>query len=100
VFITVDPDHDTPAVLRHYLDGFGGGIIGLRAGGDSLASLLKSFAASAEPRERPGGARTVEHTATLYLLDRRGRLAAVFTPPLVPAALDADLRALERASVL
>jgi protein SCO1 len=100
LFITVDPEHDTPDLLKGYLAAFGGGFIGLRAGEHALAPLLQDLAASADRRELPGGTRAINHTATLYLLDRHGRLAAVFTPPFNPALLDADLRALARASAI
>jgi protein SCO1/2 len=100
LFITVDPDRDTPAVLKQYLSNFGPEFTGLSASQDTLNSLMRSLAAGAERRVLPGGGYQLTHSATLYLLDTQGRLAAVYSPPLTAAALSADLRTLARASVL
>jgi cytochrome oxidase Cu insertion factor (SCO1/SenC/PrrC family) len=48
----------------------------------------------------PDGSYTVDHSATLYLLDTRGRIAAVFSPPFSVAALHADLARIGNAAVL
>ena len=54
--------------------------IGLRGDRAALAPLLHSLNAIAV-RDLPGGGYTMDHSATLYLLDTRGRLVAVFSPP-------------------
>jgi protein SCO1/2 len=100
LFVTVDPERDTPATLRQYLGGFSSEFTGLYAGRDALAPLLRSLDAVATRSDATGGGYTVDHSATLYLLDTHGRMAAVFTPPLLAAALNADLRTLARASAL
>ncbi len=100
LFITVDPERDTPAVLRPYLGAYSTRFVGLSASREALAPLLRSLAADAERPGTPDHNYQLAHSATLYLLDTRGRLAAVYTPPLTAAALSADLRTLGRASVL
>ncbi len=100
LFITVDPDRDTPAVLKEYLGRFSEQFVGLTAGHDGLGPLLRSVAAASEREARADGSYQLNHSATLYLLDKRGRLAAVFSPPLAAAALTADLRALARSADL
>jgi protein SCO1/2 len=100
LFVTTDPERDTPAVLDQYLRAFGADVIGLYGSAAALAPLEKSLGALAERRDAPGGGYTIEHTGTLYLLDRRGRMAAVFTPPITATALGADLRTLAQASIL
>ncbi|MDE2251906.1 MAG: SCO family protein [Gammaproteobacteria bacterium] len=99
-FVTVDPQRDTPAVLEQYLTAFGPGFTGLRAAPGTLAPLLHVLGAYAETRALPAGQPTMDHSSTLYLLDRHGRLAAVFTPPYTAAVLAADLRTLARAARL
>ena len=99
LFVTVDPGHDTPAVLRQYRAAFGPQFTGLQAQPADLARLLRELGASAGP-EAPGNGYEVAHTATLYLLDTRGRLVAVFTPPLSAALLTADLQRVARADAL
>jgi protein SCO1 len=100
LFITLDPERDTPPALRLYLGNFSGDFTGLYAGQDELGALLQSLSASSERQELPGGAYQLSHSATVYLLDTRGRLAAVFSPPLSAPTLAADLRALARSSLL
>lgn len=99
-FVTVDPDRDTPTVLHRYLAAFSPDFIGLRASPGALAPLLRNLSAYAGRQALPGGQYRVDHSSTLYLLDTRGRLAAVFTPPFTAAALAADLRSLAQAAVL
>ena len=112
VFITVDPERDTPKVLKTYLSAFSNEFIGLHVAGDGLSPLLKTLSAmaiktnssgatnSSDATHSSGAAALVDHTATLYLLDRRGRLAAVFTPPLNAANLYADLRMVATSAAL
>jgi protein SCO1 len=100
LFITVDPDRDTPAVLKQYLGSFNTHFVGLSGSLDGLAPLMRSVAAASEREARTDGSYQLSHSATLYLLDTRGRLAAVYSPPLTAATLTADLRTLARASVL
>ena len=100
LFVSIDPEHDTPAVLGPYLRAFGGGITGLYGSATALRPLEQDLGALASRRESPGGGYVLEHTGTLYLLDHRGRMAAVFSPPVNAAVLGADLRTLARASAL
>ena len=100
LFVTIDPERDTPATLGPYLHAFGSTVVGLYGSTAALAPLAGSLGALAERREALPGAYRFDHTATLYLLDGRGRMAAVFTPPLTPSALSADLHTLAQASVL
>lgn len=100
LFVTIDPEHDTPAVLTQYLAAFSNEFIGLRAAPGALAPLLRNLNAYAGRKQLPGGQHAFDHSATLYLLDTQGRLAAVFTPPFTAAAIGADLRTLAREAAL
>ena len=100
LFITIDADRDTPAVLRQYLGAFSADFVGLYGGGDALSALMRSLSADAVRQATPGGGYQLAHSATLYLLDTRGRLAAVYSPPLSAATLTADLRSVARAALL
>jgi len=92
LFVTVDPGRDTPAMLAHYLNAFSPDFVGLYGSDAALAPLLRSLGAIAVRQPLPGGGYTMDHSATLYLLDARGRMAAVFSPPFAAAGLAADLR--------
>lgn len=100
IFVSIDPERDTGEVLRQYLHAFSPDFIGLRTDPKSQPGLLASFGAIAERQELPGGGYTMDHSATLYLLDRRGRIAAVFSPPFAASALRADLKRIDAAGVL
>jgi protein SCO1 len=91
LFVTVDPARDDAITLGHYVDAFGGGITGLRGEAATLAPLLKSLGVATSVQPRAGSDYTVDHSATLFFLNGRGALAAVFTPPFDHARLRSDL---------
>lgn len=92
VFVSIDPERDTATALQSYLSAFNAGFIGVRGDRAALAPLLRSLNAIAVREDLPGGGYTMDHSATLYLLDTKGRLVAVFSPPFSLPALSADLR--------
>ena len=100
VFVSIDPQRDTVATLGAYLQAFSGDFIGVRGDDAALAPLLKSLGAIAVKQPLGDGNYTMDHSATLYLLDTHGRLAAVFSPPFKAANLDADFRLIASAGKL
>ncbi len=100
LFVSVDPGRDRPETLRPYLASFDPHIVGLTGSAAALAPLLHSLGAIAERVALPDGSYTMDHTATLYLLDPQGRMTAVFSPPFASASLRADLELLAHSRVL
>jgi protein SCO1/2 len=96
VFITVDPARDTPALLAQYVHAFDSDFIALTGSTPQIAALAQRFGVAFERVELPGGGYTMDHSATVFLLDRQGRIAAVFTPPLDAQQLAGDLRRVAR----
>lgn len=92
LFVTIDPQRDTAANLRQYLDAFSHDFEGLRGETAATGPLLKSLGAIAVRQDLPDGNYTMDHTAAIYLLDAEGRYRAVFTPPFTTARLRADLQ--------
>lgn len=92
ILVSVDPQRDTVSVLRQYLTAFDGKFIGLTGSVPAIAALARDVGVALTQEPLPGGGYTIDHSATLFLTDYRGRIAAVFTPPLRPDALLADLR--------
>lgn len=82
LFISVDPARDTQALLAEYVPAFNPGFHGAAGQDADLAELVKHLGVHYE-RHVPGpkGQYTVDHTASLFLLDRQSRLKAVFSPP-------------------
>ena len=100
VFITIDPERDSAASLQVYLGAFSSSFIGARGDAAALAPLLHSLGAIAMRENLPDGSYTMDHSATLYLLDTAGRLVAVFSPPFSAPKLSADLQRIATAAHL
>jgi protein SCO1 len=92
LFISVDPQRDTPPVLGLYVHAFDPQFQGLTGDSQTIARLAANFGVAVNRVELPGGDYTMDHSAVVFLLDARARIAAIFTPPFDVAALAADLR--------
>jgi len=100
LFISIDPERDSAASLQVYLGAFNNSFVGARGNAAALAPLLKNLGAIAVRDNLPDGSYTMDHSATLYLLDTRGRLVAVFSPPFSAPKLSADLHRVAAAARL
>ncbi|XDZ65247.1 SCO family protein [Alphaproteobacteria bacterium LSUCC0684] len=74
VFVTVDPARDSAPVLKEYIDAINPGAIGLTGPPDEINAMLKAFGIYAEKVTLDGGDYTMDHTATVFLYDEKGRL--------------------------
>ena len=92
--ISVDPERDTPEQLGKYISSFGGDLIGLTGTAPEIVKAQKSFGVAASRVDLAGGGYTMDHSATVFLLDSQARKVAVFTPPLRAEAMARDLRKL------
>lgn len=72
LFISVDPERDTVDVLRQYMSVFSGDIRGLTGTPQQIADVTASFSAYFKKVPQSSGGYTVDHTASVYLLDRDG----------------------------
>jgi protein SCO1/2 len=95
VFVTVDPERDTPAVLKAYVASFGPDVIALRGTPEQTAAAAKHFKVfyTKVPGKVPG-AYTIDHTAGLYLIDAAGRIRLFTRHGTGAEALAHDLRLL------
>jgi protein SCO1/2 len=91
VFISVDPQRDTPPVLGLYVHAFDPAFQGLTGDPRTIARLAANFGVAVNRVELPGGNYTMDHSAVVFLLDSAARITAIFTPPFAEAALSADL---------
>jgi protein SCO1/2 len=73
LFVSVDPAHDTPEVLRSYLASFDPRIIGLTGSESEIAAVVKAFKAYAKKAPLKGDDYTMDHSTLVYLIDKRGR---------------------------
>ena len=82
VFVSVDPERDTPARLDQYVSSFNPSFIGLGGSAEQIANLtgqigLPYFLDKTESKENY----LVDHGASLFLVDPLGRLVAIFSTP-------------------
>jgi len=73
LFITVDPERDTPAVLADYLSAFDRRVIGLTGTPEQIRAVAQAWRAYYRKVPRGNGDYTMDHTATIYLHDAAGR---------------------------
>ena len=78
LFISVDPDRDTPAVLKDYLQSFHPRISALTGTQAEVDAVTKAYKAYAKRVPLDGGSYTMDHSAIVYLMDRGGRFVAPF----------------------
>jgi protein SCO1/2 len=79
LFVTIDPERDTPDVLKTYLENFDSRIIGLTGDTQKIETITKAFRVYGKkmPGEKSGDY-TVDHTGVVYLMDKRGKFVSAF----------------------
>jgi protein SCO1/2 len=92
LFVTVDPERDTPAVLKDYLASFDPRIIGVTGDVDAIAAAEKSYRVYAKKVPTDGGGYTMDHTAIVYLMNKDGRFVAPFNMKRRPEEAAAELK--------
>jgi len=92
LFVSVDPGRDTPALLAQYVHAFDPDFVGATADTLEITRIAQRFGVAVARVDLPGGDYMMDHSAAVFLLDRRARIVAVFTPPFEVAPLAADLR--------
>jgi len=80
VFITVDPERDGPAEVGSYAGLFGAPVTGLTGKPADIERVKKRFGVFSQKVEQPGGGYTVDHSASVFLIDRNGHFVATLSP--------------------
>ena len=80
VFITVDPERDGPKEVGRYAALFDTPVIGLTGTVPQIEQVKKQFGVYSEKAPQPGGGYSVDHTATVLLMDRDGKFVATLAP--------------------
>jgi protein SCO1/2 len=93
LFVSVDPERDTPPVLKEYVASFGIPVIGLTGTDDQVRRVQSQYHASAKDVPTGTANYLVNHTSAIFLLDRQGRLRQYFKYDESPEILAAALRA-------
>jgi protein SCO1 len=92
LFVTVDPQRDTPAVLAGYLRHFDPSFLGLTGDPAEIRRLAASLGIGITRIALPGGGYDFDHTMAILLFDSGGREVGVFTPPFDARQLAQSLR--------
>lgn len=95
LFITVDPERDTPEVLARYVPAFHPGFLGLTGDPAAIAEAARSFKVFYQkvPGQAPDSY-TMDHTAGIFVFDPQGRLRLYVSHGQGPEVLAHDLRLL------
>ena len=92
VFITVDPERDTPAALKDYLSSFDPHLSALTGDQAAIASVAKEYRVYYKKVPLEQGSYTMDHTAITYLMDKEGRFVSPFSLKRKPEVAAAELR--------
>lgn len=95
VLLSVDPERDTPARLKDYVQHFDPAFVGVTAPEPQLAEIARAFGiAYAKVPGAGADSYQMDHSAALILLNPQAQIVAYFSPPFDQARLAADLRQL------
>ena len=78
MFVSVDPERDTPALLADFLSNFDRRIVGLAGSPEATQAMQKGYRVYAKKVPTKDGDYTMDHTAIVYLMDKRGRFVNAF----------------------
>jgi protein SCO1/2 len=95
IFITIDPERDTPAVLKKYMSAFGPDFVGLTGSPADIAAVEKEYRVYAKKQPLGGGQKGygMDHSSVIYLMGPDGRLVSFYDELIAPDALAKDLKA-------
>lgn len=98
VFVTLDPERDTPTQLARYVALFDPTFTGLTGTSDQLAAARSAFGVTATKRELPSSALayTIDHSSLVYVIDRTGAWREQFEHGTPVGDIVSDLRELLR----
>jgi len=80
VFVSVDPDIDTPASVGNYADLFHANILGLTGTPEHIARIASAYRVVYAKVPQPSGGYNIDHSTYAYLVDDAGRLFDVISP--------------------
>ncbi|MFT4255215.1 MAG: SCO family protein [Caulobacter sp.] len=94
VFVSVDPERDTPEQLKLYLSNFDHRIQGFTGTPDEIARTAKAYRVYYKKVPQEGGEYTIDHSSAIYLFDAKGRFVEPIAYQSPPDRAEAQLRRL------
>jgi protein SCO1/2 len=92
LLISVDPERDTPEVLKPYVTFFDATFRGATGTAEGVQRAATAFGVPFQKMPLPDGGYTMDHGAGLFIIAPNGGIAAYSSPPLTPEGLAADFR--------
>ena len=80
VFVSVDPERDGPAEVGAYAGLFDTPVIGLTGSPAQIEQVKKQYAVFSAKAPQPGGDYSVDHTASVFVMDKDGKFVATIAP--------------------
>jgi protein SCO1/2 len=98
VFVSIDPERDTPSALKSYLDSqkLPVPVVGLTGSPDQVKAAAKAYRVFYQKAPQAGGDYSMDHSTAVYLMDRRGRFDRVLSYGMTPADMAAQIEAAMR----
>jgi len=104
VFISIDPERDTPEKLGQFVSYFNGAFIGATGTGETINALTRQLGVIYTRVTEASGSDNsgennylMDHSASVLLFDPAGRFHAVFTPPLNATDMASDFKTISKA---
>ena len=94
IFITIDPERDTPQVMKDYVAAFEAGIVPLSGSLDAVSAAAHAYRVYYAKHPTKDGGYDMDHSSIIYLMDPRGRFVANFTHETPPDQIAAKLKSL------
>jgi protein SCO1/2 len=92
LFITVDPERDTPKVMQDYVSSFNPAVIGLSGSSQAVEATEKTFRVFARKgQKQPDGDYSMDHSSIVYLMDKTGAFVEAFNVERSPEDAAKDL---------
>lgn len=85
VFVSIDPDRDTPELLGQYLDYFGDGNLGITGSVEEITKLTSGLGIYFAKQPGDDENYAVDHSAAVLLVDPDGKFHAIFSGPHIAA---------------
>ena len=94
IFISVDPERDTPARLKEYAEFFHPAIVGVTGSPEELAGIARRYGVfyARQPVETAGGGYVVDHTSDTYVVGADGKLDGKIAHATAPEQVAAEIR--------
>jgi protein SCO1/2 len=95
IFVTVDPQRDTPEMLKQFVPAFNPGFLGMYTDAETLERLVKEFKVVYQKTSvKAADDYLLDHSAGTYVYDPKGRLRLLMPYGSPPEAIAQDLKAL------